>query len=74
MATGYRHWLILGCYLECYLEPDKASSIEHVIGDMGKRPHGDELIVIRNFNTEIEDPEGNTRNKEIAVALVDEFL
>ena len=38
---------------------------------MGKRPHGDELIVIRNFNTDIEDPEGNTRNKEIAVALVD---
>ena len=41
---------------------------------MGKRPHGDELIVIGNVNTDIADPEGNTRNKEISVSLVDAVL
>ena len=41
---------------------------------MGKRPHGDELIVIGNVNTDIAYPEGNTRNKEISVSLVDAVL
>ena len=41
---------------------------------MGKRPHGDEFIVIENVNTDIADPEGNTRNKEISVSLVDAVL
>ena len=41
---------------------------------MGKRPYGGELIVIGNVNTDIADPEGNTRNKEILVSLVDAVL
>ena len=52
-----------------YLDPDDTSSIEHVVSSMEQRPHGDKLMVVRAFDAEIVDSEGNTQEKVLAVDL-----
>ena len=46
---GPRCWFVVGCYLD----PDYAMSIKHVIRAMVQRPHEAALLVVRYLNTNL---------------------
>ena len=56
------------------MAPDYALPIEDVVADMGKRPRGDVMVVVRNFNTDLDAPEGREQDKVIVADLVYEGL
>ena len=47
-----RRWFIVGCYLA----PDGASKIEDVVADISQWPRGGTLLVVANFNTNLDVP------------------
>ena len=49
-------------------------TIEDVVADMGKRPRGDVMVVVRNFNTDLDAPEGREQDKVIVADLAYEGL
>ena len=53
----------------CYLDPDNASTIEVVIAAIIQQTDEAELLVAGNFNVDLADQEGNTRDEEISVSL-----
>ena len=53
----------------CYLDPDNASTIEVVIAAIIQQTDEAELLVAGNFNVDLADQEGNTRDEEIYVSL-----
>ena len=66
--------LVLGghqCYTAgCYLDPDDTSTIEDIVAAIRQCPQGAALLVVGDFNTNLADPEGQARDKEISLAMV----
>ena len=65
MATGERQWYIIGCYLS----PDNNSTIDSVVAALKERPQVLELLVTGGLNTNLENLEGDQREKEIEAEL-----
>ena len=65
LTMGERRWYIVGCYLS----PEGTSTIESVIAALKERPRGLGLVVTGDFNANLENPEGDQSEDEIAVAL-----
>ena len=51
------------------MDPDNASTIEVVIAAIIQQTDEAELLVAGNFNVDLADQEGNTRDEEISVSL-----
>ena len=68
LASGDRRGFIVGCYLA----PDDASTIYDIVADIRKRPRGSELLVVGNFNNNMDAPEAWEWDKGIATALEEE--
>ena len=66
LDSGRRRWFIVGCYLS----PDNASTINHIIADKNKCTRGAAVLVAGNSNINLKAPEGNCRRGEIVVAIV----
>ena len=58
----------------CYLSLHNASTLESVVTYIGHSPRGAEILVARNFNIDLEFPDGNKNNKAIAAAVETEGL
>ena len=65
IATGERRWCIIGCYLA----PNNTSTIESAVTALKERSRGSELIVSVDLNINMEDPDVDWREEEIAAAL-----
>ena len=52
LASGGQRWHIVGCYLSPY----NASTIEGVVAAIVQRPRGGALLVVGDFNTDLENP------------------
>ena len=70
LASGDRRWFIVGCYLA----PDDASKIEDVLAAISQRPRGAALLVVGDFNTDLDAPEDRERDEGIAAAMTEEVL
>ena len=70
LATGERHWYIVGCYLA----PNDTSMIEIVVAALKERPRGVKLLVSGDFNAKLLEPEGDWRGEDIAATLATEVL
>ena len=55
--------------MECYIALDDASTIESVVAAIRQRPQEAALLVSGNFNVDLINPEGNTRDKDTKAAL-----
>ena len=55
--------------VRCYITPDDDSTIEAVVAATSQKPCGADLLVIGNFNSDLESPEENARDEEISAAL-----
>ena len=53
----------------CYLAPDDASTIYHVVVSISRQTHGAKLLVVGDFNAELDKPEGTTCMEEIAAVI-----
>ena len=70
LASGYRRWFIV----RCYLAPDDASTIGDVIAAIVQRPQGAALLMVGDFNTDLAAPEGREWDKGITADMVEEGL
>ena len=70
LVTEARQWYIVGCYLV----PDNTSMIERVVEALKERPKGTELLVARDINANLVEPEGDRRGGDIVAALATEGL
>ena len=70
LATGGRRCYIVGCYIA----PDDTSTIESVIAALKERPRGAELLVVRAFNVNLSDQEGDQREENMAAEMAKEGL
>ena len=61
-----QRWYVMGCYIVF----DDALTIEGVVMDISRRPHGSEILVAGDFNANLEEPEGTTCVEEIMSALI----
>ena len=57
-----------------YLAPRDASTLDSFITTIIHRPRGAELLVTRYFNTELESPDRNESDEEIAAEMVTDGL
>ena len=69
LAAWKRRWYIIGCYLA----PDNTLTIDCVFAALKERPQGSELLVAGDFNTNLDQPEGDRREKEIAAAWLEDM-
>ena len=51
------------------MAPNDHSTIEDVVADIIQWHRGDELLVIRNFNTNLAAPEGQAWDEQIAAVM-----
>ena len=58
----------------CYLDLENASSMERVVGAIGQHHRGTTLLMEGNFNTNLVEPYGNTREKSISAVVPMEVL
>ena len=58
----------------CYLDPNNNSTIESVVAALKERPRGDGLLVVGDFNVNLEELEGDRRGEDIAAAMETEGL
>ena len=65
LAPRGKRWYVV----RCYIAPDNASTIEAVVAATSQKPCGADLLVIGNFNADLESPEENARDEESAAAL-----
>ena len=65
LESGGRRWFITGCYLA----PDDALTIEDVFTAIIQRSQGAALLVVGDFNTKLDVPEGRVMDKDIAAAM-----
>ena len=70
LATGARWWYIIGCYLA----PDDTSTIESVVAALKEQPWGAILLVARDLNTTLIEPENDQRGTDIAAAPTEEGI
>ena len=70
MAPRGKRWYVV----RCYIAPDNASTIESVVASTSQKPCGEDLLVIGNFNADLESPEENARDEESAAALATTVL
>ena len=70
LATGARRWYIVGCYLA----PDDTLTIERVVEALRDQPKGAELLFAGDINTNLEAPERDRREEEIAATIATEGL
>ena len=65
LAPRGKRWYVVSCYIA----PDNASTIEAVVAATSQKPCGADLLVIGNFNADLESPEENACDEESASAL-----
>ena len=65
MVYDGRLWFVLGCYLA----QDNASMIEIIKLAINQIPSGTAIILDSGFNSELDSPEGNLREEDIAVVM-----
>ena len=65
LASGGQRWYIAGRYLA----PENATTIEVIVAAISQQPRGAALLVVGDFNTDLEAPEGQAWDEEIAVAM-----
>ena len=65
LISGGQRWHVV----DCCIAPDEASTIDAVVAAIGHHPHGEELLVAREFNSDLAASEWNASNKKIAVDL-----
>ena len=53
----------------CYITTNDASNIEDVIAAICRRHRGAELLVVSNFNKDLDELKGSVRAEEIAAEL-----
>ena len=70
LETGEQRWYII----ECYLTLDDTSTIESVIAALKECPQGSELLVAGDLNTNLDQPEGDWMEEDIAEALTASVL
>ena len=63
---GGQWWHVVECYIALY----DALTVEAFVADIVQSPCGEELLVAGNFNSYLEEPEGNAQDEEISMALV----
>ena len=67
LAMGARRSYIIGCYLA----PNDTSTIESVVAALKEWPQGTTLIVEKDLNTTLSDPENDRRGTELVAALTE---
>ena len=65
LATGDRRWYIVGCYLA----PEDTLTIESTVAALKELPQGAKLLVARDLNVKLLDPEGDCRGEDTASSL-----
>ena len=70
MELGGQKWFIVGCYLA----PDNSSMIYFVVAAISQYHHGSVLIVVRDFKSDLDEPEVHPCNKEITATILAEVL
>ena len=70
LTSGDRRWYILGCYLA----PGNASTVEDVVAAIVKRPQGGALVVVGDFNTNLDATLVGERYEGIELALAEEGM
>ena len=60
-----KQWFIVGFYLAL----NNAATIERVTTNIGQLPHRAALLVVGDFTTDPETPEGSSRREEITEAI-----
>ena len=61
MVTGRRGWHAVGCYIT----PSDVSIIEDIAAAIRDQPYGAELLVARDINSNLADPEDTPRAEAI---------
>ena len=57
-----------------YVAPRDASTLDNVIAAIGHQPRGTEILLAGDFNTVLELPDGNKRDKATVAFMVKEGL
>ena len=65
LAPRGKMWYVV----RCYISPDDDLTIEAVVAATSQKPCGADLLVIGNFNADLESPEKNVRDEESDAAL-----
>ena len=65
METGGRRWYIT----ICYLAPGDGTTIRYVEASMVGQPMGADMVVVGDFNVDLERTGGRGRNEEIAAVV-----
>ena len=55
----------------CYLAPENASTIDNVVAAISQQPRGATLLVVGDFNTDLDAPKGRERDEGIAAAMAE---
>ena len=66
IVSGGQQWHARGCYISSYNSLD----IEAVVAAIIQNPHGEELLVPSNFNSNLAVPEENASDEIIDGAFV----
>ena len=70
MVTGGQRWHMV----VCYFVPHGASTLESAIAATVHIPRGADILVVGDYNTDLESTDGNKRNKAIAEAMETEGI
>ena len=65
LDKGERRWYIVGCYLA----PGYGVTTRYVEATMKERLRGEDLIITRDFNVDLERTDGRGWDEEIAAAI-----
>ena len=57
-------------FFGCYIYPDYASTIKHVVTSISQCPHGDAPLVAGNLNKDLVTQEGDRLGEDITAAIV----
>ena len=55
--------------MRCYIAPDDSLTIEDIVVVINSRNQGDEHLMAKDVNEDLANPEGTTREEDIATAL-----
>ena len=66
MVTGGRRWYVVVFYVAL----DNASTLDRVVTEIGKLPHGLELLVVGDSNADLFSPYRHKRDEAILVEMV----
>ena len=70
LAMVGRRWHVVGCEITTR----DASTLDRIVAETGHRYRGTEILVAGDFNTDLESPYGNKRDKAISAAMATKGL